>query len=310
MASPMTSTVPSARTQEGCYALRDRSDVEGTEGTAVETFDSREHTASLWGPMQHGGPVAGLLTRAMDRLEHHPGSRITRVTVDLLGPVPVAPVRVTARVDRPGRRISLLSAVMEAEVDGGFRPVARSSAWRLATTPTDDVAWAAPSAMPAPPDTEDGPAALGIPDSWSATGFVAATTWRFVERAPDGDALPAAWLRLDRPLVEGEETTPLERAVTLADTVNGIGMRLDPAEFTFLNTDLSVLLHTAPPEGDWCGFVAENAVGPDGVGTNSAVLHGAEGPVGRVTQNVLVERRASLGVAAGPSTPIPEKVRS
>ena len=307
MTNPMTSTEPADDAGEGCYVLRDRSDV---EGAAVETFDSREHTASLWGPMQHGGPVAGLLTRAMDRLEPRPDTRITRVTVDLLGPVPIAPVRVTAREERPGRRIRLLSAVMEAEVDGRFRPVARASAWRLATTPTDDVAWTAPNAMPAPPDSDDGPAGLGIPESWTATGFVAATTWRFVQRAPDSDALPAAWLRLDRPLVEGEETTPLERAVTLSDTVNGIGMRLDPGEFTFLNTDLSVLLHTAPPEGDWCGFVAENAVGPDGVGTNSAVLLGAAGPVGRVTQNVLVERRASLGVAGGPSAQIPEKVRS
>lgn len=293
-----------------CYVLTDRSVV---DGTVVETFDSREHTGSLWGPMQHGGPVAGLLARAMDRLEHHPGSRITRVTVDLLGPVPITPVRVTARVERPGRRIGLMSAVMEAEVDGRLRTVAKASAWRLATTPTDDVAWTPPAGMPAPPGQDDDGPTVGIPESWAGRGFVAVTTWRFVEPEPvaeGGQAPRAAWLRLEVPLVEGEATTPLERAVTLADTVNGVGMWLDPAQFTFLNTDLSVLLHTPPPAGEWVGFTAENSVGPDGVGTNSAVLHGAEGPVGRVTQNVLVERRASLGVATDPSTQIPEKVRS
>ena len=44
------------------------------------------------------------------------------------------------------------------------------------------------------------------------------------------------------------------------------------------------------PQGYWFGIAAEVSVGSDGVGTNSAVLHGSQGPVGRITQNQLVTR--------------------
>lgn len=47
------------------------------------------------------------------------------------------------------------------------------------------------------------------------------------------------------------------------------------------------------PQGHWFGIAAEVSVGSDGVGTNSAVLHGSQGPVGRITRNQLVERRAA-----------------
>ncbi len=279
------------RSLEACYVLLDR-EVDG-DGAVTELFESTEHTGSLWGPMQHGGPVAALLTRAMDRLDHVPGTRITRVTVDLLGPVPVAPVRVRAQVDRPGRRISLLSAVMEAAgPDGVRRPVARASAWRLATEPTDDVALRLDPEI-VPPAEPDGRGVFGLrlPDTWTIEGFVAALTWNVVDSggAPDRPAL--AWLRMDHPLVAGERLTPLERIVAIADTVNGIGAQLDAAEFTYLNTDLTVLLHTPPADGGWVGLAAQNSVGPDGVGANSAVVYDASGPVGHVTQNVLVQRR-------------------
>ena len=39
-------------------------------------------------------------------------------------------------------------------------------------------------------------------------------------------------------------------------------------------------------------MAAETSVGADGVGMSDAVLHGPDGPIGRVTQNLLVERRS------------------
>jgi len=40
-------------------------------------------------------------------------------------------------------------------------------------------------------------------------------------------------MRLIHPLVAGEELTPLEQAVAIADVANGIGARIDPGEFSF-----------------------------------------------------------------------------
>ena len=63
------------------------------------------------------------------------------MTLDILGAIPVAPVKVRAWVERPGRRISLLVAEMIAARPGGpDRAVARVTAWLLATSDTSDVA--------------------------------------------------------------------------------------------------------------------------------------------------------------------------
>ena len=70
----------------------------GTDGE-WELFHATEHTVSAWGPdLQHGAPPSAVLTRAMDRHERTADTRIARVTVDLLGPVPLGEVRTRARV--------------------------------------------------------------------------------------------------------------------------------------------------------------------------------------------------------------------
>ncbi|WP_165495529.1 acyl-CoA thioesterase domain-containing protein, partial [Actinomadura roseirufa] len=95
-------------------------------------FAATTATAGPWSAeFQHAGPVAALFGRAFERHEPVPGTRVARVTVDLLGPVPVAPLEVRARVVRPGRRITLL----EAEMTGAGRPVARAAAWRIMAAP-------------------------------------------------------------------------------------------------------------------------------------------------------------------------------
>ena len=262
-----------------------------SDGYVTETFQAHPSTGSAWEPMQHGGPVAALLTRAMDRVSAADHSRISRVTVDILGPVPVAEVRVSARVVRPGRRITLVEATTEARgTDDTWRPVARGSAWRLATQPTVEVASRPAVTMPAP----DGKGArglswMGFSDAWATTGFVDNVAWEIVEKG--GAGMPTqAWLDLLVPLVEGEETTPLERLMCVADTVNGVGARLDPMLYTFLNTELTVHLFDAPEHG-LLGVSAENITGRDGIGMSTGTLHTVDGCIGQVTQNVLVERR-------------------
>jgi len=269
------------------YQLLDQATV---DGTTTETFTPTEHTTGPWGPMQHGGPVAALLTRSMERLGARPDTRISRVTVDLLGPVPMDQLRVTARIVRPGRRIELLAATLEAPGrDGQWQPVAQGSAWRLATQPTKDVVRRADGGHQLP---AEGPTSLEkfhIPDIWPRGGFVGATDWRVVHPGGEEGVPTIVWIDLMHDLVAGEPITGLERAMVIADTANGVGARLDPERFSFLNTELTVHLHH-PPTGTWFGVEAETSVGPDGVGMSAGVLHSADGPIGRVTQSLLVER--------------------
>lgn len=264
-------------------------------GELVEEFEATQYAGSAWGPdMQHGGPVAALLTRAMARCHPAAGSRISRVVVDIFGAIPTSRVRTSARVLRPGRRIALLEADLWAL--GGvdrWQLAAQARAWRLAVSPTDDVVTRA-DALAAQKD----PAAIerltdaDLPDAWRV-GFVQALEWR-IDEPLAGPGRSLAWLRLAQPLVAGERTTPLEQCVAIADTANGVGARVDAQEFTYLNTDLTIHLFD-DPTGSWIGLEAESSVGPGGSGLSSAVLlDAAIGPIGRVAQTLLVQRRPGV----------------
>ena len=89
-------------------------------------------TALTIGPwdagLQHAGPPAALLLREAERAGAIPGGQTVRMAFDVLGPVPVGPLRTTASVVRPGRRVELVEATMCGE-DG--RPLMRLTAWRL-----------------------------------------------------------------------------------------------------------------------------------------------------------------------------------
>ena len=117
----------------GCYELISEA-ADPYQGIFLPT----PHASSVWGTqVQHGGPVAGLLTRAMDRLALNSGFRISRISVDIMGAVPMAPVAVTAWLERPGSRVQLLvSEMRDASTGSQGRLLARASAWRLATRET------------------------------------------------------------------------------------------------------------------------------------------------------------------------------
>src|SRR5262245_26529890 len=89
-------------------------------------FESTEHPAGPWGPgMQHLGPPAALLMRAIERCPGGEDRMIARLTVEILGPVPVGELTVRAQLERPGRSVEMLSAELVA--DG--RPAAVARAW-------------------------------------------------------------------------------------------------------------------------------------------------------------------------------------
>lgn len=239
-----------------------------------EVFRATPHTVSAWGPdLQHGAPPSAILTRAMERLDAGGDARIARVAVDLLGPVPLGELRTRARVARPGRRIQLL----ESELVAGGRTVARASAWRLATGDTTDVEQAAETPRVLPDTDHNG----DFFTRWTS-GYIDSLEIRGAE---DG----TVWARPTLPLVAGEEPTPVQHVMCVADIANGVGAVLEPAEWRFLNTDLVTHLHR-PPVGRWIGVAARASIGPDGVGATSGTLFDEKGAIGDTLQALLVER--------------------
>ena len=78
-----------------------------------------------WYPdTQHGGPMLGLLARAVERFPSEQPMQVARLTVDLLRAAPMAPVSVTARLYESRRNVEFVEASLLA--DG--REMARATA--------------------------------------------------------------------------------------------------------------------------------------------------------------------------------------
>ncbi|RDH74781.1 thioesterase family protein [Mycolicibacterium moriokaense] len=260
------------------YELIDPADANG------EKFVATDLVRSTWSAaIQHGAPVSALLVRALERCEARDDTRLSRVLVDLLGPVPAeGDLWVRARRERSGKQIELISAEMLAlGPDGNPRPVARASGWRLQKLDTTAVAH-----TPAPPLRPVAQArSRDLKKDWDRN-YVHSLDWRWLTE-PLTDGPGESWIRPEVDLVTGESMTALERLFAVADDANGIGTKLDIRKWMFMNTDLVVHVHRIP-DGEWIGVRAETSYGPDGIGTTIGTLFDESGAVGAIQQSVLV----------------------
>lgn len=261
------------------------------DGSGLEVFEPTRFAIGPWDDrLQHGGPVSALLARAMDRLETPTDGRLARLTFEIMRPVAMAPVSVRARVARPGRRVTLVeSEMLQTGPAGEDVVVAMARAWRIATSDTVAARHVPIDALEPIVDAELTDPRKQVPAVLDR-GFVGGLEWVLRNEIGRAGTPTTAWARPRFHLVADEPTTALERFVMVADSANGVGMRVDPTRWTFMNTDLSIHLHAAP-RGEWVGLVAESTIGADGVGTGAATLHDEHGPVGRLAQVLLVEAR-------------------
>ena len=229
----------------------------------------------------HGGAPSAAIVRAVERVA--PGMRLTRLTVEFLGAVPLVPVSVEAEVVKPGKRFQ----VVEARLSAGGREAAWARAALMRHEPTDGLPANAPArALPDPGTLE-----RGTVGSLHGEGFGTTTMeLRFVEGSFEATGPAVVWFRLDHPLVEGEQPSPAQRAIAAADFGNGVSRVLDWNEWLFVNTDLSMHLHREP-EGEWIGVEAETILQPNGSGLATTTLHDVHGRVGVGTQTLFVARR-------------------
>jgi hypothetical protein len=250
-------------------------------------FLATEHTVGPWSAQaQHLGPPAALLARAMQRCTPRQDTALTKITVDILGPVPRGEVEVSAAVLRPGRTVEQVGA--QLAVAGTV--VARATGWRLAVTDTAAVAGGAPGPMPPPTAGVSRP----LPASWVVDGYLSSIEWRWLAGGWSEPGPAAAWARPLLELVSGEPTDGLCRLLTVADSASGLSARLDAAQWYFPNTDLSVHLHRSPA-GEWVGVQANTAIGPTGAGVATATLHDLDGSVGCSSQILTVRARDAAG---------------
>ncbi|MDR2986203.1 MAG: thioesterase family protein [Nocardiopsaceae bacterium] len=248
---------------------------------------------------QHGGPPSALAVTALEQHEPDERQRLGRVSIDILRPVPIGKLSVRTRMVRPGRKVALLEAIMEA--DG--QEVLHARGWRIErpSRPVPEILDGTPA--PLLPATGDGvPPQIFKRDP---DGYLASIEWRFLPSELDeyvvaGLAGPAqsprtamtraAWARPRIPLLPDEESSPMARTLLVADSGSGVGAALPANEFIFINVDVSVAL-PRDPAGDWLLLEAETVIGADGAGLATCRLSDLTGPCGQAWQTLLVAPR-------------------
>ncbi|MGD0698458.1 MAG: thioesterase family protein [Trebonia sp.] len=251
-------------------------------------FAATEATMSPWDQAaQHGGPPTALLAACLDDAFGRPTMRVARISMDFLGPVPRAEVRVQTSLLRPGKRTQLSEATLWA----GDRPVAVARVWHLATAAAPPAAADADAASPPVPGDLPEPQPQRYFGGDSDWGYGRAIEWRmvsggFTSSAGAGDV----WTRVRIPLIAGQPLNGLGRFAVVADSANGLSAPLSFSEWLFIPPGVSMHLHRYPV-GEWVRLTAKSDPGIDGIGLTEGTLADAAGRCGTVTQPLLVAPR-------------------
>ena len=254
-----------------------------------------DHARGPWDPAHcHGGPVSAFLARAIERIDDGSGIewQVARLTVELLRPVRVnGTFTVESEIERPGRKVSLAAARL-MDVDRQSE-VARVRALRIRRQDfaLPDHPVAAIDDMGAPGDGRIESLQWSSDDLGTAYHRTSCThRWVVGSFAEAGPC--RVWIRLDVPVVAGEDPSGLQRTAAAADFGNGVSGALPSSDVTYINPDLTI--HVArPPVGEWIGLASHSVYGADGsttgMGWAESALYDATGRVGRSVQSLILQ---------------------
>ena len=251
---------------------------EQEDNISVAHYQPTEHAQGAWNEHeQHMAPATGVLTAELSQFMPQDNMRIARISLDILGLIPLDDFMITTRYIRPGKTIELIESVMSSR--GRDCIIAR--AWRLITQDTSSIAGLEDKQAPNQP--EDLPVWDDM-KGWPG-GFIKSV--RLVAEPDRRSGKGMVWITNELEMVAGEPTTDLVHLLGMVDTANGVvprlGLGLAEANWMFPNTDLQIHMHRVPV-GRWLGIDAVQQYGADGIGVTSAVLHDAYGPFGRSEQ--------------------------
>ncbi|MFK7890187.1 MAG: thioesterase family protein, partial [Granulosicoccus sp.] len=246
-------------------------------------FQPTEHTRGPWDAANcHAGPPTGLIARAVEILL--PEQRLTRLTVNLYRPVPFDGFSIEAKITRQGRTVCTAAARV---LDKHGKEVVNATSMHLSPAEPQVLATQRRS-IGSPENAVDGAFPLrktlhGLP-AFNGEGVqVRYPTGHTGEPGPT-----VAWMRTV-PLLAHEEPSPFQKICPLADCGNAFGRNAEPHDVTFMNTDLTVLLHREPI-GEWLGSDSISYWETDGTGMADAQLFDHQGCVGRALQTLLLRQ--------------------
>ena len=249
-----------------------------------------EYAIGPWDPtIVHGAAIAALLA---GRVEPDPNeeSTLARLTVEILAPVPLAPLRLTLVDGAAGSRVRRGTAVLSRVEDD--RPVATASAVivrrRQLELPEGALDTETPFASEAAPSLDE--ADPGVAEGVGWKGFDSqsiALKWQ----QNDEDPRTHLWVGLPVPVVGGLERTTVELAAVGADfSQSAVNRVLSYKSWSFRNAEITI--HFARrPVGEWIGVRSGVLLGEVGAGIGSSDLFDCQGLVARSAATLVVEPR-------------------
>ncbi len=228
----------------------------------------------------HAGPVTGLLARA---LEHAiDDKQLVRITTDYVRPVPMAGFRIETEVVRSGRAVAAGRATL---IDGEERVCARATSLSIVRSDFDDLPT---STIEVPNRLDAVPGRFVVETAHHDKPFF--RDWIEVLYPPGESNSPGPttiWMKAP-PLLVGEQPSPFQSICALADCGNGTSRNADLHEATFVNPDLTIILHRLP-ETEWHALSAVSFWEPSGIGLSQGTLFDEKGAVGVASQTLLIQ---------------------
>ncbi len=217
--------------------------------------------------MLHGRLLGGLAARSLEAEFGQPGWRAARLTVDLFRPAAMAPVQITTKVVRNGRKVRVADAT--ATCDG--HEVARVTGLFLTEghEPPGTI-WQ--------PDREPWPDPETIAASDEETGAAEDDGWLF--RTVDGGMgtgkRSRVWTNDTLTLLDDEPMSPLVRAAVSGDIACPLA-NSGTEGIHYINADYTMFL-ARYPVGDWVGLEVAQQIDADGIAVASATMVDQDGP--------------------------------
>lgn len=263
--------------EERALYVRDREAYVGTRCTS----GGWDRTA------QSGGAVLALLGHVIEDVPAPVPMNLSRLTVDLVRPVPVGErLWIDTQVVREGRLIQVVDLVVRST--GSEHVRARALRIRQADPLAGDAPrWSSAddrdlAELPAPEELQS----VGDrPENADFTRF-GVEFRRPPERTGAGHCL---WVRLRVPVVAGEPIRDSSRATLPMDCVNLLGVPRMPPGVTAINPDVSGHL-LRPPTGEWTALVGGTRFAAGvGQGFSVATMVDREGAFGVTSTSQVVQ---------------------
>lgn len=254
-----------------------------------EVWIPTAYSRGPWSPDSlHGGPIAALFVRAAERVPAPVDVRLSRLTVELLGPVPFVPLVIESELLRSGKKVSTIQMTLRtADGEEGSRVLAAARAQRIRKV---DLRFPDGAIDHVPDFPDESTPIPHWPGAADVTFHANAVEHRFVFGAFNEAGPSMDWMRLRVPVVGGEVPTGWQTAAAFSDFTNGLSSvaPFDGASM-FINPDLTVSLWREP-EGEWICSHAETRTSDTGIGMSQALLWDRSGRCGVGMQSLYLDR--------------------